>query len=247
MTPVSFLSVVNIGSVQPGSPATSTLKSTICPFTCISFLCSLRAVSWSRKSRRHLVNGEEKCTINITGIPGGAKAFELVAKFCYGMKLELTASNVVLRTWLDSLKALQTCEDLARVADELNITSRCIESLAVKASIDPNLFGWLMTERGGLMQSPGGSLLWNGISTGARPKNLCSDWWYKDATVLSFFLYKRLISCKQSRGMKPDIIAGSLSFYAKRYLPGWNRRQSTEESSARTGHFSQGPLPSQED
>ncbi|KAG6471071.1 hypothetical protein ZIOFF_072167 [Zingiber officinale] len=28
-------------------------------------------------------------------IPGGIKAFELVAKFCYGVKLELTASNVV--------------------------------------------------------------------------------------------------------------------------------------------------------
>ncbi|KAI4312425.1 hypothetical protein MLD38_037235 [Melastoma candidum] len=232
-----------------------------------------------RKITEASAGDEEKCTINITGIPGGAKAFELVAKFCYGMKLELTASNVgslrcaaehlemteeygegnlimqtenfmnqvVLRTWQDSLKALQTCEDLTPFADELNITSRCIESLAVKASTDPNLFGWPMMERGGPMQSPGGSLLWNGISTGARPKNLSSDWWYEDATVLSFPLYKRLISCMQSRGMKPEIIAGSLSFYAKRYLPGLNRRQSIGESSARIGHFSQGALPSEGD
>lgn len=39
--------------------------------------------------------GEEKCSICLPDIPGGAKTFELVAKFCYGVKLELTASNVV--------------------------------------------------------------------------------------------------------------------------------------------------------
>ncbi|KAJ6886456.1 hypothetical protein NC651_026977 [Populus alba x Populus x berolinensis] len=39
--------------------------------------------------------GDKKCVICLPKIPGGAKTFELVAKFCYGVKLELTASNVV--------------------------------------------------------------------------------------------------------------------------------------------------------
>eukprot|EP00250_Pteridium_aquilinum_P020799 c24952_g3_i2 orf=935-2644(+) len=34
------------------------------------------------------------CRIQMHGIPGGAEAFELVAKFCYGVKVELMASNV---------------------------------------------------------------------------------------------------------------------------------------------------------
>lgn len=38
---------------------------------------------------------EEGCVIKLPEIPGGAKTFELVAKFCYGVKLELTSSNVV--------------------------------------------------------------------------------------------------------------------------------------------------------
>ncbi|GLT54055.1 hypothetical protein SLA2020_272870 [Shorea laevis] len=98
--------------------------------------------------------GEEGCLINLPDIPGGAKTFELVAKFCYGVKLELTSSNVVylrcaaehlemkeeygegnlialtetflnqvvLRSWKDSLKALQTCDDVLPYAEELNIT-----------------------------------------------------------------------------------------------------------------------------
>ncbi|KAJ8548959.1 hypothetical protein K7X08_030925 [Anisodus acutangulus] len=207
--------------------------------------------------------GEDGCVIELTDIPGGAKTFELVAKFCYGVKLELTAANVVylrcaaehldmteeygegnlvsqtevflnqvvLRSWKDSLKALQTCDDVLPYAEELKITKRCIDSLAVKACTDPNLFGWPVMEHIGPLQSPGGSILWNGISTGARPKHSSSDWWYEDASTLSLPLYKRLISAMGSQGVKQEIVAGSLTYYAKKYLPGLNRRQASSESS----------------
>ncbi|KAJ4837830.1 hypothetical protein Tsubulata_001631 [Turnera subulata] len=220
---------------------------------------------------------DEKCVISLPEVPGGAKTFELVAKFCYGVKLELTASNVVylrcaaerlgmteeygegnlisltenflnqvvLHNWKDSLRALQTCDDILPYADELHITKRCIESLASKASTDPNLFGWPIVERGP-MQSPGGSLLWNGISTGARPKNSSSDWWYEDASTLSLSLFKRLISVMESRGIRQEIIAGSLAFYAKKYLPGLNRRQGASESSSRLMPVALGTPPSEE-
>ncbi|KAL6201489.1 hypothetical protein ACLB2K_025203 [Fragaria x ananassa] len=224
-------------------------------------------------------DGEEACNINLPDIPGGAKTFESVAKFCYGVKLELTASNVVylrcaaehlemteeygegnlithtesflnqvvLRNWKDSLKALQTCDDILPYAEELNIAKRCIESLATKASTDPNLFGWPVKEHGGPMQSPGGSVLWNGISTGARPKKSSSDWWYEDASTLSLPLYQRLISVMESRGIKKEIIAGSITSYAKRYLPGLSRRQGTSESSTRLAPASLSSPPSDED
>lgn len=219
-------------------------------------------------------DGDPNCIINLPDIPGGAKTFELVAKFCYGVKLELTASNVVylrcaaedlemtedygegnlvnqtelflnqvvLRNWKDSIRALQTCDDILPRADELHITKRCIETLAIKASTDPNLFGWPVMEPGGPMQSPGGTLLWNGISTGARPRNTSLDWWYDDVATLSLPLYKRLISTMESRGIKQEIIAGSLTYYAKKYLPGLNRRHASGEASARMG-----APPSEED
>eukprot|EP00262_Sarcandra_glabra_P008215 TRINITY_DN21542_c0_g1_i1.p1 TRINITY_DN21542_c0_g1~~TRINITY_DN21542_c0_g1_i1.p1 ORF type:complete len:633 (-),score=101.36 TRINITY_DN21542_c0_g1_i1:105-2003(-) len=222
--------------------------------------------------------GEEGCIVQLPDIPGGAKAFELVAKFCYGVKLELTASNVVylrcaaehlqmtedygegnliaqtevflnqvvLRNWKDSIKALQTCEDILPHAEDLHIVRRCIESLAVKACTDPNLFGWPMMEHGS-MQSPGGTLLWNGISTGARPRNASSDWWYEDASSLSLPLYKRLISVMESRGIKQEIISGSLTFYAKRYLPGLNRRQNSGEHRSHLVPVSLAAPPSEEE
>ncbi|KAG0467815.1 hypothetical protein HPP92_017143 [Vanilla planifolia] len=43
------------------------------------------------------VGGEEEgeCSINLPDVPGGSRSFELVAKFCYGAKIEMNASNVV--------------------------------------------------------------------------------------------------------------------------------------------------------
>ncbi|XP_031406126.1 BTB/POZ domain-containing protein At1g30440 [Punica granatum] len=202
---------------------------------------------------------DQKCVINLSDIPAGPRTFELIAKFCYGVKLELTASNVVplrcaaehlimseeygegnliaktetflnqtvVKSWRDSLRALQSCgdEDILPYADELNITDRCIMSLAAKALTDPNIFGWPVVELGGPPQSPGGSVLWNGISTGARPMNLSSGWWYEDVSGLSLPIYKRLILAMESRGIRPEVITGSLVSYTRQYLPGLNRHQ----------------------
>lgn len=225
--------------------------------------------------------GDEKCIIEISDLPGGDKTFELVAKFCYGVKLELTASNVVylrcaaehlemteeygegnliaqtetffnqvvLKSWKDSIKALQSCDEVLEYADQLNITKKCIESLAMKTSTDPNLFGWPVVEHGGgPMQSPGGTVLWNGISTGARPKHTSSDWWYEDASMLSFPLFKRLITTMDSRGIREDIIAGSLTYYTRKCLPGLKRRRGGAESSGRfTTPLSSGNVLSEEE
>ncbi|RAL50236.1 hypothetical protein DM860_007910 [Cuscuta australis] len=205
------------------------------------------------------------CVIQLHDVPGGAKTFELVAKFCYGVKLELTAANVVylncaaehlvmseeygegnlisttetflnqvvLRSWKDSLRALQSCD-----ADQLHIAKRCIDSLAAKAGTDPNLFGWPVTELSAPMQSPGGSVLWNGISTGARPKTSSSDWWYEDASNLSLSHYKQLVSAMELRGISQKILAGSLCYYAKKHLPGLNRRQTSAEPISYQGRMS---------
>ncbi|KAL8113279.1 hypothetical protein AgCh_020549 [Apium graveolens] len=223
---------------------------------------------------------EDGCVINLPDILGGAKTFELVAKFCYRVKFELNAASVVylqiaaeqlemtedygegnlvsqteifldkvvLQNWQDSLRALQECDGVLSHAEEVfSTTTRLIESLANKASTDPNLFGWPAAEDSRPLQSPGGSVLWNGIKTGARLKTASSDWWYEEISNLRLPLYKRLISAMESRGIKQEIIVGSLTSYAKKYLPGLNRRQSTDDSNSHIGSVSSGSILSDED
>ncbi|KAF3969039.1 hypothetical protein CMV_007141 [Castanea mollissima] len=199
---------------------------------------------------------EKKCTLQLHDIPGGAKTFLLVAKFCSGVKIELTALNVVslrraaeyfrmteeygegnliLQTenffneifgyWTDSIKALETCEEVLPLAEELHIVTRCINSLAIKACADPSLFSWPMSGRSAV-QSPDETVFWNGIRTATKPHPVSEDWWYEDVSFLRLPLYKRLILAVGSRGMKPERISGSLVYYAKRHLPLLGRQSS---------------------
>ncbi|KAG6552542.1 hypothetical protein Mapa_005852 [Marchantia paleacea] len=204
------------------------------------------------------------CQIHLQDIPGGTEAFELAAKFCYGVKVELTSANVaalrcaaeylemteefgegnlisktesflnqvVLRSWKDSVRALQSCEYLLPEAEGLGIVKKCVDSISMKACADPSLFGWPMMEHHGTLQSPGGSVLWNGISTGARGRNSRSDWWYDDIASLSLPLYEKVISAMDMKGIRPESIAGALMHYAKKALPGLHRRQSGRENGA---------------
>ncbi|CAK9166295.1 unnamed protein product [Ilex paraguariensis] len=210
---------------------------------------------------------DKKSVLQLNDLPGGEKTFLLVSKFCYGVKIELTALNVVsLRcaadylqmtedygdgnlimqtetfldevfgNWVDTIKALETCEEVLPNAEELHIVSRCINSLAMKACTDPSLFSWPVSGSSG-SQSPVGTVFWNGIHTASKPHSLSEDWWYEDVSSLRLPLYKRLIQAVGSRGMKPERIAGSLMFYAKKYLP-LNGRQSSLQNGT---HAAPGP------
>ncbi|KAL5998396.1 hypothetical protein ACLOJK_009336 [Asimina triloba] len=89
-----------------------------------------------------------------------------------------------------------------------------------------------------LPQWPVGSVLWNGIRTGEKPETIHEDWWYKDVSSLSLNLYKRLILDMTSRRMKPEIIAGSLMFYTKCYLPHLIRHSTFNKTKSSDGVIS---------
>lgn len=203
------------------------------------------------------------CILNLHEVPGGAKAFELIAKFCYGVKIEINASNIVslrcaaeylqmnedfgegnlisqteaflnevLSSWGDSLKALETIEEelVQPHAEELHVVSRCIDSLAMKASSDPTMFGWPLSERNEV-KSPKGTVLWNGISSETRPQHVGDDWWFEDVSVLSLPLFKRVVVAIEARGVKPETISSSLLYYARKYLPLMNSQSSLTDVS----------------
>ncbi|XP_057858322.1 BTB/POZ domain-containing protein At1g30440 isoform X1 [Cryptomeria japonica] len=202
------------------------------------------------------LNEEEICCLSLSDVPGGPEAFELAAKFCYGMKLEITPLNVgalhciadylemteefgegnlltksegfliqvVLRSWKDSVLTLQSCERFIPQAERLQIVKKCVDSIAMKACTDPGLVGWPRQEHEGL-QSPGGSILWNGISTGARHVQPQPDWWYEDIAALSLPLYKLVISAMEDKDIRAEIIAGAVVHYSKKSIPGLTKRQ----------------------
>ncbi|KAI3793627.1 hypothetical protein L1987_36247 [Smallanthus sonchifolius] len=197
------------------------------------------------------------CFVHLSDIPGGARTFELIAKFCYDVKLEVTSHNVislrcaadylqmtedygeenliaqtefflneVFTTWSDSMNALESCEEVFADAEDLHLISRCIDSLAMKACARPTSAG--NNNNQSQTQNLG---VWNGISTSAKPQSLGDNWWYKDVSFLNLHLYKRVIQGMEAKGMKPEIISGSIVGYAKKYIPLMNRQSSFNDAS----------------
>lgn len=204
-------------------------------------------------------------TTVLENFPGGPNTFLIAAKFCYGVKIELTPRNTILvycatdylemteeygegnllskaesffyksilRNWKDCILALQSSEPVMQTAERLQIISRCLNALSVMVCTDPSLFGWPMMMYGSL-QSPGGSILWNGINTGARIRSSESDWWFDDISYLSIVLFERLIKTMESRGIRPENLVGAIMYYARKYLPGLGRWHSGQSSITRT-------------
>ncbi|KAL8136746.1 hypothetical protein V2J09_002747, partial [Rumex salicifolius] len=130
----------------------------------------------------------------------------------------------VLRDWKSCILALRSSEPVIRYAEKLQIVSKCSIAIATMVCTDPSLFGWPMMMYGSL-QSPGGSILWNGINTGARIRSVEPDWWYEDISYLCVVLFERLIKTMEMRGLRPESIAGAIMHYARKYLPGLRRWQ----------------------
>ncbi|CAJ2660106.1 unnamed protein product [Trifolium pratense] len=208
---------------------------------------------------------EKNPTMVLEDFPGGPDTFLIVAKFCYGFRVELTAKNVVLvhcaaeylemtdeyeeynlmtksesffhknilRNWKDCILALQSSEPILSRAENLHLVDKCLNALSMMACTDPSLFGWPMMMYGSF-QSPGGSILWNGINTGARIRTSESEWWFEDISYLSVGLFERLIKTMRSRGMRPESLAGAIMYYSKKHLPGLGRWQGGQGGTTRT-------------
>lgn len=208
---------------------------------------------------------QKTMTMVLEEFPGGPDTFLIATKFCYGIRIELTARNVVavhcaadyllmtdeygednllsksesffhkniLRNWKDCILALQSSEPVLQWAEKLHLVGKCLNALSMMVCTDPSLFGWPMMMYGSL-QSPGGSILWNGINTGARIRSSESDWWFEDISYLSVNVFERLIKTMQVRGIRPENLAGAIMYYCKKYLPGLGRWQGRQTGKTRT-------------
>ncbi|XP_011031728.1 PREDICTED: BTB/POZ domain-containing protein At5g03250-like [Populus euphratica] len=206
----------------------------------------------------HTSEDEKRCVLQLHDVPGGAKTFLLAAKFCYGIKMELTALNVVsLRCAAEYLGMsedygeenliTQTENFLNEVfgswTDSLKALKTCEEVplLAEELHIVSRCINSLAMKAcadpslfswpmqgGSDNRNPDGTVFWNGIRTSATPHPVGEDWWYEDVSLLRLPLYKRLILAVRSNDMKPKRVAGALMYYAKKHLPLLGRKSSIE-------------------
>ncbi|CAN6276024.1 unnamed protein product [Urochloa humidicola] len=113
-----------------------------------------------------------------------------------GAKLDAFLSSCLLRRWRDALAVLRSTARHAAACEELGVTSRCVEAVAILAT------------------DPGGTSGAAGCSSSSPP------WWARDVSELGVDLFWRvMVAVKAAGTVKGRAVGDALKVYARRWLP----------------------------
>lgn len=186
--------------------------------------------------------------IEMLDVPGGAEAFELAAKFCYGINFEIGTENIAMLRCV--AEYLEMTEDYA-VGNLVGRTESYLNEVALKnlagavtilhlsESFLPiaekvklvsrciDAIAFVACEESqfsmpGRVES-GTDLL--SPSLVSHPKHMV-DWWAEDLTVLRIDIFQRVLIAMMARGFKQYALGPILMLYAQKSLRGLVRSPS---------------------
>lgn len=197
-------------------------------------------------------NEQQDFSLRIHGLPGGAKSFEVITKFCYDMKLELNPRNIVAircaAEYLDmsenygEYNLIYHCENLLEQllgdwTNSLQVLKSCNEesvlsfaklfrivSRFIKSLVEKVLYPGNAIDKTSQIGGLSSDETCNGINYSINsPLREYRDWWYEDISNLRLDDYRRFIFTVMRGGiMSLENIIGSLLFYLKRHHPDVN-------------------------
>ncbi|CAK9234402.1 unnamed protein product [Sphagnum troendelagicum] len=213
-------------------------------------------VARSGRIRKLIANSEdtEVNQLQLPDVPGGAEAFDLAAKFCYGINFEITPSNVaVLRCAAEYLEMTDSFGEnnlvsrteaflseiiLKNLADSIAVLHNCEsllplaeDLLIVSRCIEAAAAKACREQITNSMNHSdfGGSgqseKFKLSFSSNTPYKASLVDWWVEDLAVLRIDFYQRVLSVLRSKGLPVETIGAALMHYAHRSLKGLNRKQ----------------------
>ncbi|KAF5207799.1 BTB/POZ domain-containing protein SR1IP1 [Thalictrum thalictroides] len=194
---------------------------------------------------RKLVSGASDADLSVLelpDLPGGTEAFELAAKFCYGINFEISTDNIAMLRCV--AEYLEMTEDYAvgnlvsrtdAYLNEVALTSLsgAVAVLHLSESLLP------MAEKVKLMSRcidsiayiickeselclPGRIETNNDIVHSSLASNAKAivDWWAEDLTVLRIDIFQRVVVAMIARGFKQYALGPVLMLYAQKSLRG---------------------------
>ncbi|CAN0920727.1 BTB/POZ domain-containing protein NPY2 [Linum grandiflorum] len=215
------------------------------------YLHKFPLLSKSARLQKYVVtsNGENSDEVDISDIPGGAAAFEICAKFCYGMTVTLNAYNVVAaRCAADYLEMHESVEkgnliykidvflssSIFRSWKDSIIVLRTTNSM-LPLSEDLKIVSHCIEAVATRACVDPSRVDWsytynrkklpeeNGDASlnGVRSRLVPTDWWVEDLCELGLDLYKRVLMTIRAKAILPhEVIGEALKAYCYRRLPG---------------------------
>uniref|UniRef100_A0ACD5XHQ7 Uncharacterized protein n=1 Tax=Avena sativa TaxID=4498 RepID=A0ACD5XHQ7_AVESA len=176
-------------------------------------------------------NGSRVNHLEITGMTGDAKAFDLVIKFCYGVNFEITADNVaMLRCAAEHLEMTEECKPGNLVGRaEAYLEEVALGSLAgavtalrgaeelLPASDKVRLVGRCIDAVASMTCGDGASSM-DGDGNGGGLKPVDEYWWADELTALRIDTFQRVMIAMKARGFKGIAMGTMIMLYAQKSL-----------------------------
>ncbi|KAL8115825.1 BTB/POZ domain-containing protein At5g47800 isoform X2 [Apium graveolens] len=201
----------------------------------------------------HVRDSENVMVLELHEIPGGGDAFELCAKFCYGIMTNFSAHNIV--SALCAAHFLQMTESVEKGNFALKLEiffsscilegwkdsivalqttgrlSECAENLGIIRRCIDSIVDKILT--------PPSKVTWPYTYTRPgysekRHQNVPKDWWTEDISEVDIDLFRCIITTVRSANMLPlQLIGEALHVYACCWLPDIKNISPTETSDSR--------------
>ncbi|KAL5982357.1 26S proteasome regulatory subunit 6B [Asimina triloba] len=198
--------------------------------------------------------------VELDDLPGGPEAFELAAKFCYGIAVDLTAANISgLRCAAEYLEMTEDLEEgnlifkteaflsyvvLSSWRDSILVLKSCeqlspwAENLQIVRRCSESIAWKACANPRGIRWAYTGkaakvdSPKWNDTkeSSPSRSQPVPPDWWFEDVSILRIDHFVRVVTAIKVKGMRFELIGAAIMHYASKWLPGISKEGWSEES-----------------
>ncbi|KAK9089933.1 hypothetical protein Scep_029015 [Stephania cephalantha] len=191
-------------------------------------------------------------SVALDEIPGGEEAFELCAKFCYGITINLSAYNFVPAFCAAKFLRMSESVEKGNFVQKLEaFFGTCIlegwKDSVVTLESTTKLIEW--SENLGIIRqcinsivekilTPPSKVTWSFTYTRPgyslkRQHSVPKDWWTEDISILGIDLFRCIITAVRSTNvLPPPLIGEALHVYACRWLPDATKKNRPAESSA---------------
>jgi hypothetical protein len=181
-------------------------------------------------------------------MPGDAKAFDLVIKFCYGVNFEITAENVaMLRCAAEHLEMTEECkpgnligrteaylEEVALASLAGAVTALRTAEELLPASDKVQLIGRCIDAVASMTCGDGVST--DGADDGGL-KPVDEYWWADELTALRIDTFQRVMIAMKARGFKGIAMGTMIMLYAQKSLRRLVSGDQTNTSARYTVHY----------
>ncbi|KAJ1436556.1 SKP1/BTB/POZ domain superfamily [Sesbania bispinosa] len=196
---------------------------------------------------------EEQYQVTFTDFPGGSEAFEMAAKYCYGVKTDVSPGNVAsLRCAGEFLEMTEEFSEdnliskterflsqhvLKTLGDSIKTLKSCedLMPMAETLGITQRCIDSIVSRASSTDPALFGWPVSDAAATSASKqilwngidsagrRNAAGDSWFEEMALLRLPLFKRLILAMRDAELNPEIIETCVMYYAKRYIPGVSR------------------------